>query len=74
MFHDPNVYEILVSDARLVVDFDIWRSWTGHRYMNGKEFHHGDVYAYGTNTVSVNSRVCGCSVCQSTVPAEHRPN
>ncbi len=54
---------------------DVWRAWTGRRYVFGVEYH-GPVYPLGKDeTVPwTGARVCSCSTCQSHVIPTLRPN
>ena len=47
---------------------DVWNSWTGHRQINGEEYH-GPVYYSGTHTTYTGKRVCPCTTCsEATLP------
>lgn len=74
MLRDMNVYEIDMGDnERQIVDRDLWRSWTGIRLLNMKEFH-DDVFIMDSENVYDGPRVCPCEKCQSTVLPEFRFN
>jgi len=55
--------EILIAGNVLVVDNDLWRSWTGIRFLNGEEYH-GPVYVMGTQKLYEGIRTCICKTCQ----------
>jgi hypothetical protein len=54
---DPDAtYELEVNLMRTKVDFTVWRSWTGRRWLNGEPYD-GPVYAYLSPNVSQKARV-----------------
>lgn len=65
--------ELESSGTTLLVEADVWRSWTGRRFMNGEEYH-GPVYLLGSDSRWTGHRVCGCPECQVGVEAQYRPN
>jgi len=61
------------SDYIVRVTESLWSAWTGRRYLNGEEYH-GPVYKMGTDSVYFGHRICTCSVCSESVPAQLKPN
>ena len=52
-----------IYDRRWVqVPYDVFRSWTGRRLINGVEFH-GPVYFKGSRIKYGGQRYCACNVC-----------
>jgi hypothetical protein len=66
---------ILVHDTWIPTDIRIWRAWTGRRALWGQEYH-GPVFLIDSRVDRQwgGKRTCTCPTCQSTVPAELRPN
>ena len=45
-----------------------WLSWSGRRWLNGREYHGPLIPLGGTHPVKRQARVCPCDVCQQTNP------
>lgn len=84
MFKDPNVYEVElitvpakldepVHAEREIVDYRLFRSWTGARFMNNAPVH-GDVYQLDTEILYTGPRACPCARCQEHVDPRERTN
>lgn len=67
--------QIEVSGLPVPTTIDVWRAWTGRRFVFGLE-HHGPVYELGKDesTPWSGARVCPCDTCQSHVIPTLRPN
>ncbi len=78
-FTDPNVYEIMVDgNERVPVEREVFRSWTGRRFMNGEE-HHGPIFSYLASeeipeSLYKGKRECTCSTCLAHVDPRFKPN
>ena len=60
-------YEYLSEDdTRRRLDKRMWLSWSGRRWLNGREYH-GPIFFLGTNVLVIRqARQCPCSICQRT--------
>lgn len=60
--------EIVVGQSAVRVDAELWNSWTGHRLLNGEEYH-GPVYHLdeGKGNPYRGVRLCNCNKCQEHV-------
>ena len=53
---------------RRPLDKQTWLSWSGRRWLNGREYHGPVLPLGGTEPVKRQARVCPCDVCQQTNP------
>lgn len=63
------ILQVKIDDDWVEVKEEVFRSWTGHRRINGEDFH-GPVYTFGSTIDSIpftGRRECGCSACQQNV-------
>ena len=67
------VHEVCITESWIEVKESVWKSWTGHRRLNGEDYH-GPVYNLDTDVVYNGARACGCSTCQSNVPPALKVN
>jgi hypothetical protein len=70
------VLQVMHGEEWIEVTEMVFRSWTGHRRINGED-HHGPVYNFGKveNLKPYSgSRSCGCSVCQAHVQPRLKKN
>ena len=74
-YDDTSSLQIDANGIVVPVGLDVWRSWTGRRYIFGIE-HHGPVYEFGKSETTPwsGSRICFCSTCQTHVAPKLRPN
>jgi len=66
------LYEFIirVGGEWLTVNKTAWLSWTGHRKLNGREYH-GPIFYFGTTRLVTDrqARACPCIICQRTANA-----
>lgn len=67
-----SVLEVKMGSTWVLVESDIFDSWTGLRKINGEDYH-GPV-SYLEGGVYRGARVCGCDVCQSETDPKHKKN
>ena len=68
-----DLLEIYVTCGLVSVKRELWRSWTGRRFVNGDE-HHGPIFVMGSEEKYIGERTCNCSLCQPDMKAELKPN
>lgn len=55
--------QIIVYKNKIDVEFYIFRSWSGRRYVNGRMYH-GPVFLINTNKIDTDcNRTCKCCLC-----------
>jgi len=67
------ILEVQLLDRWFLVDLDTFRSWTGHRRLDGEPFH-DDVFILNSDITYHGARACPCSTCQSSVEPQHKKN
>jgi len=65
--------EIIIEGRILPVNLELWRAWTGLRFVNGEE-HHGPAYLLGSDTPYDGARVCSCDLCLSHAKPQFKSN
>ena len=60
-------FQIKVNGEIKEVAFGEFRSWTGHRYINDREYHSPIIYEHLTlqRSPREQARKCPCAICQS---------
>ena len=70
---NDSLLEISVSGNILAVKRELWRSWTGRRFINGEEYH-GPVFTIDSDSAFSGERTCKCNECSTNVPSHLRSN
>ena len=68
-----SLYEIAFDNKLLTASYDMFSSWTGHRFINGHEYH-GPIFIVDTTTIYTGYRHCHCHTCQGYCSPAYRQN